>query len=287
MVRRRGNSSMAQVTMSTKIPSTTFEKINYSFLYKLFFAHIEQKPDYLFLHDPKDDGILANFAGVFTFKNDPAFISSRLDEIESNFQRVRRTPVLYTTPDTSPSDLTSYISKRNYSLAFTDAWMFFEKQVSLTLPPSIEVKVVCNIEEMKLYVSLFNQCYSGTGPNEVYGAAPAAWGENLFDSYKNTDPKNEVLHYMLLINGKSVAIAISVSCDDYSGLYSVGTIPSERGKGYGTLITLYAVKALQEKKIKNIFLQTEQGTYNEKLYQKMGFETCWLGKGWVKQNPSS
>ena len=58
------------------------------------------------------------------------------------------------------------------------------------------------------------------------------------------------------------------------GIYGLGVLPEERGKGYGRAILLLAVQLLQEANAETIYLQVL--TDNEKalsLYQSCGFET--------------
>ena len=58
------------------------------------------------------------------------------------------------------------------------------------------------------------------------------------------------------------------------GIYGLGVLPEERGKGYSRAILLLAVRMLQEANAETIYLQVL--TDNEKalsLYQSCGFET--------------
>ena len=55
-------------------------------------------------------------------------------------------------------------------------------------------------------------------------------------------------------------------------------------KGVGSALTINCVYDAFDKGVKFIFLQTEKGSYNEKYYNKLGFNTKFVGKGFVLEN---
>jgi hypothetical protein len=57
---------------------------------------------------------------------------------------------------------------------------------------------------------------------------------------------------------------------------------SVRGEGYGKLATLFCVNEALKNSVSDVFLATEEGTYPNTFYKKIGFKTRFTGIGYVK-----
>jgi hypothetical protein len=263
-------------------PLTTtlqYEQLQYRFIDKIFCSSSLVTPEYTVMYDDKDESTTSNFGGVFAC-NDRNY-QEKIQEIGNILRAQGRKPTLYITPDATPHRLNEVAQSLGYIRSFTDAWMFFDQIAHIILPEHVLIREVSSKSEMETFVELFNRVYSGTDPNEPYGKAPDAWGENLLDSYGKTHPSLSVKYYILQEGGLDAAIIFSVSDGERAGLYSVGTVPERRRKGLSTSITLYAVAELQASGVKEIYLLTEKDTYNECFYKKIGFATRWYATGWT------
>lgn len=80
--------------------------------------------------------------------------------------------------------------------------------------------------------------------------------------------------YLAVRDGKTIGKVNLQLHKGHGGIYGLGVLPEERGRGYGRAILLLAVETLKAAEAKNIFLQVL--TDNAKalnLYKSCGFET--------------
>ena len=269
--------------MKTTVPDlpVVSEQYHYRFLHRIFFTGLDEGLQRTFVWHDRATDYYSNLVSISNSNRTAA--PQALAQAEELLLSKNRRPCIYTTPHSLPSDLAQSLNEHRYQRAFTDAWMYFSGGAECKLPSGIGIREVQDQDELALFVEIFNRAYSGSDPNEPYGKAPPEWGETVFDSFKKTDPLNHVIYHLLFSGGEAVAVLISVTRDGLAGLYSIGTIPEKRGRGYGGLLTLKAVADLQSRGAHTIFLQTEQNSCNEKFYTKLGFNTRWLGQAWVKK----
>lgn len=77
-------------------------------------------------------------------------------------------------------------------------------------------------------------------------------------------------HYLLSIDGSPVACSTTFRLGTVAGLYNVGTLPSARGKGIGTISSLAPLKVAERSGCVTAVLHaTEMGL---PVYQRLGFE---------------
>lgn len=96
---------------------------------------------------------------------------------------------------------------------------------------------------------------------------------------KRLMPEEEELRgftiYLAVKDGTIIGKVNLQMLDGTGGIYGLGVLPHERGKGYGRAILLLAVRKLKEANAKTVYLQVL--TDNERalsLYQSCGFETA-------------
>ena len=156
--------------------------------------------------------------------------------------------------------------------------MFYnEKEVPLK--SDLEIKEVDSKKDMKVFVGVFNQAYGGATPEEPYGALPPEYSEVLLESFNKED--KSVKHYIGFINGEAAAIGTLIIGEGFGLLCNLGVSPKCRKRGFGGDMSLFRVKEAQRLGCGVIFLLTEEGSYNEKLFSKIGFETKFSGESFV------
>lgn len=270
------NNSLAMNPSSTLL----YEHLHVTFVHKLSYSSSVVTPEYVIVHDQRDSSVYANYAGELALTEHNC--REKIGEIERILCAEGRDPTVYVSPDSTPANLSDLLQARGYRRSYNDAWMFYERRAECELPPHVCIRCVDSPLEMRRFVQCYNRVYSGTDPNEPYGKAPDCWGENLFDSFRNTDPALEVRYYILRDSGEDAAVAISVSNGECAGLYAIGTVPERRRRGLSTWITLNALCALQFRGVREILLLTERESYNERFYRKLGFVTRWYAAGWTR-----
>ena len=150
------------------------------------------------------------------------------------------------------------------------------------LDSSVSIRTVDGRKSLEVFVNTFNQAYSGADPNEPYGKAPPEWGETFYSGFGLEKKGRKIEYYVLFEHENPASILLTSSLEGFGGIYGVGTVPEMRGRGYASTLTLYAVQQLLKQGANETFLQTEKGSYNEKLYEKIGFKTEWETDSWIK-----
>ena len=269
--------------MSTKELILRSERLHFRMLDRVFFTEVLSAPRCVFAWHDKAPDYYSNIAAQVLCSEEEA--APLIEEIADFFEKRSRDVAIYTTPFSKPDELPALLEKSGFKTVYRDAWMYFNGVPKCcSLPEHVAIRAVENQNDMQVFVDLFNRAYSGTDPREPYGAAPPAWGESLYSSFGHSVAGREVRYYLLFEKKQPASLLMTSSIEGCGGIYSVGTTPEMRGRGYGSLLTLHAVNQLVESGADVVFLQTEKGSYNEKLYHKIGFSTEWVAEAWHRPN---
>lgn len=205
-----------------------------------------------------------------------------INRIIGFYKTKNRQPAIYFTPFTKTKKLPEFIEKFGFKSKYKDAWMFYEgKEPKIEMPENFTIKLAKTIEEMKIFVDIFKKSYGGATPDEPYGALPKEYSECIFDSFSKPQIGKSTIHYLGILGDKPVGIATLIYSGEFGCIFNVGTDPNYRKKGMGRVLTLNAVADSIKNGARIIFLQTEQGSFNEKYYNKLGFSTKFIGEGFV------
>lgn len=160
--------------------------------------------------------------------------------------------------------------------------MFFESaEPQFAMSENFTIKPVETVEEMKIFIDVFKRSYGGATPDEPYGALPKEYGECIFESFSKPQKDKNTIHYLGMLGDELVGIATLIYSGEFGCIFNVGTIPNYRKRGIGKALTLNAVADSIKNGAKIVFLQTEQGSFNEKYYTKLGFSAKFIGEGFV------
>ena len=255
------------------------ENQHYKFQIGCYFSGSKKIQGALLLWSNKIKDFYWNYATKINI--DESILQKLVKNIIDFYKSKNRQPAIYFTPFTTPKNLPALIRKFGFQSKYQDTWMFYEKaEPKVAMPEKFVIKQVETKEEMKVFVDIFNQCYGGATPEEPYGALPKEYGECLVDSFTQQRGK-KIIHYLGLFDKKPVGIATLIFSGDYGCIYNVGTIPNHRKKGIGSALTLNAVTDSIKNSAKIVFLQTEQGSFNERYFTSLGFSTKFVGEGFV------
>lgn len=97
-------------------------------------------------------------------------------------------------------------------------------------------------------------------------------GQVCFDVYTTVgfDPQSPFLHYIGYMNDEPVAASTLFLAGGIAGIYDVSTLPSARGKGFGTAITQTALQEAQRLGYRYVCLQASEMGYP--IYKRIGFK---------------
>lgn len=159
--------------------------------------------------------------------------------------------------------------------------MFYERKAR-NLLRFADVKAVKAQTDLKVFLETFDQCYRKGDPQNPYGELGSYLkvAEKAWKKYKDTD---RLLYFVAYKGKKPVAVASLTSHAGLGYISNVGSLKSVRGEGYGKLATLYCVYKSQQIGNKVHCLATEEGTYPNEFYKRIGFRTRFTGDLFVKK----
>ena len=254
------------------------ETFHYNFQTGMYFSGLKESNEAAFLCSNKIKDFYWNYASQINTQSPEKFIHQTIEF----FKDRNRQPAVYITPFTKPIGLSKTLKSSGFEIKSQDAWMFYRGgKPKIVFPKNFKIKKVETQKEMEAFVNIFNRAYGGATPNEPYGALPPDYSQALLESYKQKNKDKKIIHYLGLLENKPVGIATLIYSDEYGGIYNIGTIPAQRGKGISSLLTLTCILEAIQTGAKNVFLQTEQGSYNEKFSSNIGFTTEFIGQTFV------
>ena len=196
---------------------------------------------------------------------------NELYEIERIMKAKNRQPAIYFENKQQLIPLINFLKRKNYQFKYEDSWMFFDNQKIIEPLPN-QIKKVTNKNELEIFLKTFNQCYQNNDPQNPYGKlgnylklAKKAW--------KQHHSSNRVEYFIVLKNNSPIAVASLTNYKQIGYISNVGSLRSVRGQGFGKAATLYCVAQSKKNKNKIHCLATEEKTYPNYFYKKIGFST--------------
>ncbi len=255
------------------------EAIDLRMLEDIFFTEVRAYAHFTIAWHEKSPDHYSNFAAELNCHDTPP--ARVLDEITQLFVSGRRSPVVLVTPFTLPAGIERILEERGFRPAYRNAWMYFKGRLEgEPVSPDIRIEEVKHATDMQIFVTVFNRAYSGAEPDNPHGAVPPQWGETLLDSFGAQRPGRVIRYYILSNEGDPASVLLTVRMGTFGGIYSAGTDPEFRRRGYSSLLTTHAIQQLLDENVKEVFLQTESGTCKERFYRKLGFATEWTSAAW-------
>lgn len=237
----------------------------------MYFSEYVKRQGYVLLFSDLVEDYYWNFISHITTD-----LEKVLKETRPIFADKKRQLALYITPDSAikESNIPSSFQK-----AGVDAWMIMSDVSAVSnyqIPNHLTIKAI-DVNERAEYVQAFQLAYGTSDPNDPYGNLPPAYSQSLSRSFEYDNKGYKKLYAGALIDGKMVGVACMLTKDKIAGIYGVGTIAAYRKQGIATSLLVFLYRKAMKSGINTIMLQTEDGSYNDKLYQKMGFTTIFKG----------
>lgn len=195
----------------------------------------------------------------------------QLSLVERTMKILDRKPAIYFENTEKHKLLSFFLKKNGYRFDYEDSWMFHSGEgINIVNPNSVHK--VENEEELKTYLTVFNACYQKDDPQNAYGEL----GDylNVAKSVWHKHHKTDGIEYFIVYkDGTPVAVSTLTNFKNIGYISNVGSLREVRGQGFGKLATLYCVE--QSKKRGNTLhcLATEEGTYANEFYKRIGFNT--------------
>ncbi len=227
-------------------------------------------------HTEKNAAPYCNFALINRGLSDTEF--TELEHLFSSFGRI---PALYFENNSSLTEELEKFKAHDYTKTWEDSWMFFEgTSIDQSRFPS--VKKVEDRKALEVFLSTWDVSLQPNDPQNPYGSVKD-YLENYRRAWLKFGTSNRVQYFIVYDEKQPVATSLLHSFEGISYISNVGSLQTERGRGFGKLATLYAVYRSQQ--IGNIVhsISTEEGTYPNQFYKRIGFVTRFTGIGLTKQ----
>lgn len=243
--------------------NTNFLKSYYQLQSPIMFDKFEDLGFALLGINDDDEEVFWNNAMVFNDLTD-----YQIKIIENKLSIARRKPALYFENNDQNKLLIDHITRRGYKKKFEDSWLFYEDEI-----PSIDeslVKKVETLSDLETFINMFDQCFQPNDPQNPYGSM-GDYDKIMRKSWIKLHRSNYVENYIILQNGEPVAVS---SLTNYQGLgyiSNIGTLQRVRGQGFGKAATYTVLHKSFQNGNTIHFLGTEDGTYPDQFYKRLGF----------------
>jgi N-acetylglutamate synthase-like GNAT family acetyltransferase len=217
---------------------------------------------------------------------DKILSDAEISIIEEKLISVQRKPMVYFEVKENIEPLRAHLAEKGYIFFSEDSWMFFDPSAKIDTKNNARFDCIRRVEnenDLTTWLATADRCYVADDAQNPYGPlgkdylilAESAWKENH---------ANDAFDYFLAYKDKEpVAVGTLTYQNDMGYISNIASLPSIRGQGYGKTVTLYCVHRSQMFDAREIFLATEEGTYPNAFYKKIGFKTRFTGTGYVKK----
>ncbi len=251
-------------------PTDTFNLItameeNY-IAYATYFSHVP----YLELQESPDVTLIMSneirFWNIVTRTHlAPTSVTPTIEALISRFEALTLPLTWHILPSTQPSNLADYLEEYDFLFFDEEPHMVIElANAILDLPhiPGFTIERVTDTASLARWHSAAVAGFFPTTPS---------LGQLFLDAYTllGFDSQGPFLHYTGFMNGEPVAASTLLFTEGMAGIYDVCTIPSARGKGFGTAITLAPLLEAQARGYRFVCLQATHMGYP--LYKRVGF----------------
>ena len=233
-----------------------------------------RKENYEIIYNPNIKDCYSNFISNFDVKNNQEF-ENIINEADNIFSEKNRTTAVYLIPfmEELYNNRDKYFTTDKFELISTEAWQIyhdFSKLDNINTNCKLDVKLEL-ATDMKEYADCLMSCYQTDDEDDPYGDLDEGYRQGYMN-YKKifSDIENEF--YYVKVDDKIVGITQSIYNKKICGMYSLAIKKAYRNKGIGKEVLKQQLQMCKSKNISTAYLQTEQGFYPHKMYQKFGCE---------------
>lgn len=207
-------------------------------------------------------------------------LDNELFEIEQSFKSLKRKSTFYFENRKDLKPMVDYLLSKGYEKEYEDSWMFWQDK-KIDSSCFNEIKKVKNENDLKIYLKIFDDSFQNNDPQNSYGELGdyLKVTENVWHKHNKT---NKLEYFVAHKNNKPVAVSTLTNYNEIGYISNVGSLKEIRGEGYGKLATLCCVKQSKKNGNTKHCLATEEGTYPNEFYKKIGFKTRFTATGYSK-----
>lgn len=202
---------------------------------------------------------------------DQVIDDGQLSEIEKTLTSLKRKPAVYFENKPILEPLKKSLENKKYKKTAEDSWMFFG-QDTIDASKFDSIIKVQNEDELRVYLETFDLCYQKDDPQNVYGGLGEylSVAEKAWKRHYNSD---RIEYFIVYDKDEPVAVSALTNLNGIGYISNVGSLRKVRGRGFGKTATLFCVQESINKRNKLHCLATEENTYPNEFYKRIGFKT--------------
>lgn len=188
----------------------------------------------------------------------------------------RRNVQWHLTPSCTPDNLAVLLERRGFERDASTAMSMDLANLSVRLPPELRIVAAATQADVLEWVNTFDRAL----PEILPRGEDHPWFVP-FSQLALGEGRSRL--FIGRVGDEAVACSLAFVGGGAVGLYGVGTIPAERGRGYGSVVTAAGLMWGRDRgETLGILHATEMG---RPVYARLGFEPLWQKTQWVLPAP--
>lgn len=248
-----------------------FEMMTYECQIGMYFSDIEKLENGFVVYSTIVEDEHWNFFAGFNAKTIEEFEKAYASAKEF-LNSINRKPCFVVSPNAEISAVVAeYIASKHTKFSI-DSTMLTSNFASKKIPDDYTFKMIDNNAEKEMFINTFKTSKSQTCAGDTYAALPEYYFSALEKSFES-EKDWKYMHFLSLYKGEPVGMVSVVAKGEHAGLYGGGTYLAHRGKGVFSGLLSFVENELKKTGVKYFFGITEKDSYNERLYNSLGWET--------------
>lgn len=204
---------------------------------------------------------------------------TQIKKIEDRFSFLSRSTTVYFEDTQELIELGSKLISKQYIKNFEDSWLFWKGGLIDTRYFDSVMRVTSSAE-LEIFLQTFNDCYQDNDPQNPYGEQ-SGYLESAKKAWHKNNSSGRLEYYVVFKNSQPVSVSSLTNYDGIGYISNVGSLKKVRGRGYGKAATLFCVKESIKNSNKVHCLATEEDSYPDEFYKKIGFELRFKAVGYT------
>lgn len=231
---------------------------------------IEKLDNGIFVYNKTIEDIYWNYMAYMNVKTKEEFDKAWKINKQTMLDKNRK-PALYILPSSKLLKTYKKVLPDYMKIESSEIWMIFDDYKNIKNIADSKINITINRKpKVNDFIDTFMKSYASTSETDPYGELPDYYRKVVRDSFKQDSNRT---YYLAYSNNVPISTTITVENKDVALICFVGTIPEYRNKGVCKHLMREVLNDLKKKKIKTVYLQTEEGFIPEKLYSSIGFKT--------------
>lgn len=183
-------------------------------------------------------------------------------------------------PSTQPTDLTKHLAARGFTAeAMPGMARSLDGWSRPAMPPELDIRVVAVESDLLNWLAVFDAAFGGDGPS----GREHPW----FGAFRHLTLGTESPCRLFIgrVGAEYVACSLAFHGGGAVGVYGVGTPPPLRGRGYGSALTVAAIKWGRLRGARLAILHASE--FGEPVYRRLGFDTVCEVSQWLLPAPAT